>query len=467
MLTRTSDADSCPLPASARVAALNCNKMRAGHPRVRSTGPYSSRGVCAGRCSLTSLLVCFAAALVPVYALGVATVYMAQTQRAAPATNKVHTPSLYGLLTASGMGIASSSNGGSLRHNMLGAAKGAHPANITFLDPTGQAGAQVLAELLSKPPPGPPALPAHSFIITMPDAVRSGRLQMALEHIAAAGLPLPRVIYGSYVNDTEVGCRKNVKYSCRIGLIQAQAQAWRVVVEEGLPSAWVFEDDVLFHDDFTALLPQYWARVPPWYEVVYAQAWSQIGVVAQQDHGVQYPTSADGVVYDVETWGAGAYVISKHGAARLYARYQSLLYHNMKGPSNEQGSLVPWESTPDDFLVTHGLRTAPTNYTYVIFQNTIGQPAKFAGLTLWPEQMVDWYNCKQHGCSCDSEPSLACAHFLPLVFHGLAYQHYHCSTPQAFWKWVAHYKENGPKEGRFRLWQTKNLVESEDSSSSD
>lgn len=46
------------------------------------------------------------------------------------------------------------------------------------------------------------------------------------------------------------------------GCMLAQLAAWRYVIDEGLPHATIWEDDVLFHRQWAELAPQYWAATP-------------------------------------------------------------------------------------------------------------------------------------------------------------------------------------------------------------
>jgi hypothetical protein len=65
-----------------------------------------------------------------------------------------------------------------------------------------------------------------------------------------------QVVHGHY--EGQYGdCQK-----CQLGLSLAHLQIWRRMIAERIPRAWVFEDDVVFHQDFSTLFPVYWRQVP-------------------------------------------------------------------------------------------------------------------------------------------------------------------------------------------------------------
>eukprot|EP00966_Prymnesium_polylepis_P268829 6210195-Prymnesium_polylepis.1 len=59
------------------------------------------------------------------------------------------------------------------------------------------------------------------------------------------------------------------KHCHQLGLVLAHLNVWLTMVERRLPWAIIFEQDVLFHDGFCALAPDYWRQLPDDWEMVY------------------------------------------------------------------------------------------------------------------------------------------------------------------------------------------------------
>jgi hypothetical protein len=65
-----------------------------------------------------------------------------------------------------------------------------------------------------------------------------------------------QVVHGHY--EGQYGdCQK-----CQLGLSLAHLDIWRRMIAARTPRAWIFEDDVVFHQDFHLLFPKYWQQVP-------------------------------------------------------------------------------------------------------------------------------------------------------------------------------------------------------------
>ena len=107
-----------------------------------------------------------------------------------------------------------------------------------------------------------------------------------------AWLPPPflQVVHGHY-QGTYGDCQK-----CQLGLSLAHLQIWRQMIAAGIPRAFVFEDDVVFHQDFSTLFPQYWRQVPEDALVVWVGysrtdqhfycRWARLAVEAGQQAGL-------------------------------------------------------------------------------------------------------------------------------------------------------------------------------------
>lgn len=117
-----------------------------------------------------------------------------------------------------------------------------------------------------------PTKPPHSqaFFITTRKREASGWTSHAKAEIqkiaAVAGIKHITTIYGEF--DPK-------KFDKRIGelpqggLAMAHLTIWEKIVNDRLEGAWVFEDDVVAHSNFSALFPLYWSKVPNDYEVVW------------------------------------------------------------------------------------------------------------------------------------------------------------------------------------------------------
>jgi len=68
----------------------------------------------------------------------------------------------------------------------------------------------------------------------------------------------------------------------QVGLTLAHQAVWRKISASGGPGV-VLEDDAVFHDDFCALLPTYWHRVPPDFGLIYLGAIARPDGIYQQD----------------------------------------------------------------------------------------------------------------------------------------------------------------------------------------
>ena len=110
--------------------------------------------------------------------------------------------------------------------------------------------------------------------------------RVCLERLAAAGftevrvmegvnartsvdaLPSAWAVYGGVPKlDPSDACFN--EHSKHQGMFLAQLNAWKWIVDGGHPFASIFEDDVLFHTQWDALAPQYYAMTPKDFDTLY------------------------------------------------------------------------------------------------------------------------------------------------------------------------------------------------------
>jgi GR25 family glycosyltransferase involved in LPS biosynthesis len=128
-----------------------------------------------------------------------------------------------------------------------------------------------------------------------------------------------------------------------------------MLVGEGTSPAWVLEDDVVLHDRFPQLFPEYWAdpRVTPDFEYV------SVGGVPAVPGGI--PDTVEGIPrVDVgpKQWGTQSYILSPSGAqrfARVFDRMIALAKGLQGGVGREEGgkTLLPPADVVVDGLQAH------------------------------------------------------------------------------------------------------------------
>ena len=106
----------------------------------------------------------------------------------------------------------------------------------------------------------------------------------------------------------------------RAGLGSSHAAAWIEIVERGLDGGVVFEDDIIFHENFCSLLPEYWRELPCDPALVYLGATHRTHLNEKRVH-IGSEKSA------VPPWDTHAYYISYNQAERMLRRYA---YHMMR-----------------------------------------------------------------------------------------------------------------------------------------
>jgi hypothetical protein len=283
--------------------------------------------------------------------------------------------------------------------------------------------------------------PARAFMVTTQLAYREGRTAHALRQVEQH-LPGTRVelIFGSVGNysDLDFGCESTLKQGtteCRMGLNWAVHQIWKTIAREGLASGLVLQDDVLFHDDFKLLLPKYWSRVPPDFEIVYlgcAHPWLLAG-------GINGASTApnDFVRFGAAPYMTHAYVLTAASASRFAALYTQLFRSRGRAEEPRLPELSPVDVLDDLFLNSQAFQTALDKSKWVSFESILALPAKWHNISFLGYHVFPRKNTK---CECDNEYTNECRGFLPIVSVGLAYQHYHCHNMSRFYSWIEHYQ---------------------------
>ena len=108
------------------------------------------------------------------------------------------------------------------------------------------------------------------------------------------------------------------KYA-QVGLSLAHLAAWDTIISQDLPGAWIFEDDVVAHEDFATLFPRYWATVPADYEVIWLGHLPIYGSVACEN------AFTNRLLHEDFVWCTHAMIISKAGAERLASAMRGIL----------------------------------------------------------------------------------------------------------------------------------------------
>lgn len=97
-----------------------------------------------------------------------------------------------------------------------------------------------------------------------------------------------------------------VKYKGEQGCMLSHLNAWKHIIDNKIPMAVVFEDDVYFHKDWEKLSKLYWGSTPP------PPMWDILFM------GNQMEIKAPGEILRVPVYCSHAYVLTLNGAQRLY-----------------------------------------------------------------------------------------------------------------------------------------------------
>ena len=212
-----------------------------------------------------------------------------------------------------------------------------------------------------------------------------------------------------------------------IPLSLALLRIWEKIVDENLDAAWVFEDDVIFHDDFNDLFPLYWEKVPEDYEVVYVghNPWNTRSCLKN---------SSVMLHSHLETYTTHAMIISRAGAARL-SRAMRGIFDMAKRLGRTP---APEEGRADVFLnlIRASFLPEEEKHKYVAFDSTKEHLSKWGGIS-WCETPDLWGSGGWDCCEkCDVELSRQKFSVpMPVVGTGLAYQHHCKSRPEDLKRW--------------------------------
>jgi hypothetical protein len=169
--------------------------------------------------------------------------------------------------------------------------------------------------------PAPAAtIPTEAFFITLKSKEASNWTEHARSEVkkisAAAGITKVNTIFGEYnkiLYGTMIGKLEQV------GLSLAHMAAWNSIIDNNLSGGWIFEDDVVAHDDFAALFPKYWALVPADYEVIWLGHLPIEGTVSCEN---RFSTR---LLHEDFVYCTHAMIVSRAGAERLVAAMEGIL----------------------------------------------------------------------------------------------------------------------------------------------
>ena len=240
-------------------------------------------------------------------------------------------------------------------------------------------------------------------------------------------------IYGTYnISEYAVGNQMPMY----LGLPLAHLQAWDDIVARNLPAAWIFEDDVLFHDDFDDLFPVYWGAVPADYEVVYV---GHNPTAPEHLVACQEGRNTNRLFHEHPVYTTHAMVVSQAGAQRLRNAMHGLL--DMAKRAKRQPAEV--EISSDLFLnyVRNAFLPDADQHKWMAFDATVEHPASWGGVQ-WcrvPDLFENYIEVKR-GKRCCEECKVAdirreFKNPIPVVGTGLAYQHWCKRDPEALLRW--------------------------------
>lgn len=236
-----------------------------------------------------------------------------------------------------------------------------------------------------------------------------------------------RVVFGTYN-----GTFGNVN---QLGLSLAHLHIWDDILARNLTAAWVFEDDVIFHDNIEELFPLYWDQVPADFEVIYLGHNPTLPqhLVACEEPGSQR------FFHEHSVYTTHAMIISYNGALRLSRAMHGLL--NM----SKRIKRTPHEyELKIDLFFNYVRETFLQPYEYskwIAFDSTPEHPAQWGGVP-WcrtPDlfDAIIFHHYPMDCCeTCNvADVRNATKHPVPLVGTGLAYQHWCKHDSMALNRW--------------------------------
>jgi hypothetical protein len=170
------------------------------------------------------------------------------------------------------------------------------------------------------PATAPATIPTEAFFITLPSKDASNWTNHARSEVQkisnATGIKTVHTIFGEY-NAKRYGTL--IGKLEQVGLSLAHMAAWQAIIDRDLPGGWIFEDDVVAHEDFAALFPRYWALVPSDYEVIWLGHLPIDGTVSCEN---RFSTR---LLHEDFVYCTHAMVVSRAGAERLVAAMEGVL----------------------------------------------------------------------------------------------------------------------------------------------
>ena len=171
------------------------------------------------------------------------------------------------------------------------------------------------------PAPGAAVIPSEAFFITLKDKETSKWTSHARSEIRkispATGITKVHTVFGEY-NEKYYGTL--IGKLEQVGLSLAHMAAWQQIIDRNLPGGWIFEDDVVFHDNFTELFPKYWAQVPEDYEVIWLGHLPIDGNTVSCENRFSKRLFHEEFVYCTH-----AMIVSRAGAERLASAMEGIL----------------------------------------------------------------------------------------------------------------------------------------------
>ena len=271
-------------------------------------------------------------------------------------------------------------------------------------------------------------LTIQAYMITLKEKEMHGRTNFTKSQIRriskVTGIKNLEIIYGDY--DSRYG---DVP---QIGLSLAHMKIWDDIVDQRLSGAWVFEDDVLFHDDFDSLFPMYWAKVPLDYEVI----WVGHLMMGGNEEICEQTNENNDLIVNGRVFCTHAMVISRKGAERLSRAMAGII--DMSIRSNR--SLSVNEIKIDLFLDYIRLNFVPKDELrkWLVFGSTRQFPSKWGGVS-WCRNpdLFDILKLKEMKCETADVKLLSrlANASVPIMGSGLAFQNLCRENHEAIERW--------------------------------
>jgi hypothetical protein len=231
----------------------------------------------------------------------------------------------------------------------------------------------------------------------MPENEEKNLTTHALAQIAALQADLNvtnlRTVYGDYdgLFGPNAFLEEHKKWGNvqQLGLTLAHLQVYETIWQQDISAAWIFEDDVVFHEDFKTAFPLYWSHVPDDYEVVWVGYKPEYhGEIEECSLRVsKAETFVPVTPYSGIELTTHAMIVSLQGAKRLAKAMRGLLDMNVKANRNPFVLELGWI---DRFLQYVGTTFLPEEdrHRWVVFRPATQYAAQWDGY-FWCEDN-DW-----------------------------------------------------------------------------